>query len=110
MPFNSIQSHIDQCAQSAYDNNNINSKYNEDWIECDFEIDEECFNQPNQTSLTELVKAHQHNFYVEIVRTPEGDSSSKGLWHIWVYFLGSKREAQFWSDFRIKNLGNDEVN
>ena len=56
MPFNSIQSHIDHCAQSAYDNNNINSKYNEDWIECDFEIDEECFNQPNQTSLTELVK------------------------------------------------------
>ena len=105
MPFNSIQSHIDQCAQSAYDNN-INFRYNEDCHE--FEIDEECFNQPKYFITS--VKAHQHNFYVEIVRTPEGDSSSKGLWHIWVYFLGSKREAQFWSDFRIKNLGNDEVN
>ena len=106
VPFISIQSHIDQCLRYQYENHAKFVYKNEDWHE--FEIDEECFNQPNHFITS--VKAHQHNFYVEIVRTPEGDSSSKGLWHIWVYFLGSKREAQFWSDFKIKNLGNDEVN
>ena len=104
----SIKYHIDDCA-SSLTNIALNKimptfMFASHWR--DFEIDEECFN--NQKHFITCVNAHQHSFYVEIVRTSEGDTA-KGLWHFWVYFLGSKKEAQFWSDFTIRNRGDEVI-
>ena len=60
-------------------------------------ITEECFD--TDVYFITCLRAHQHNFYVEIVRS----TGFHGMWNFWVYFLGSQKEAQFWSKFIIEN-------
>ena len=96
VPLEKVLPHIQNCFLSP---KNANLKMpiintNKCLKECN--ITEECFD--TDVYFITCLRAHQHNFYVEIVR-----NIRNGMWNFWVYFLGSQKEAQFWSKFIIEN-------
>ena len=102
VPLEKILPHIHACYASPKNTNLKMTTINANNYLKEYEITEECFDG-NAYFIT-CLRAHQHNFYVEIVR-----SITNGIWNFWVYFLGSQKEAQFWSKLKIENP-DGEVN
>ena len=96
VPLEKILPHIHACYASPKNENLKMTTINTNNYLKEYEITEACFDG-NAYFIT-CLRADQHNFYVEIVR-----SIANGIWNFWVYFLGSQKEAQFWSKFIIEN-------
>ena len=102
VPLEKVLPHIQNCFLSPKNANLKMPIINTNRYLKEYNITEECFD--THVYLITCLRAHQHNFYVEIVR-----SITNGIWNFWVYFLGSQKEAQFWSKLKIENP-DGEVN
>ena len=101
VPLEKILPHIDACYASPknadFKMTAINT--NKYLKEYEIQIREECFDC--SAYFITCLRAHQHNFYVEIMR--RNRNGMWWMWNFWVYFIGSQQEAQFWSKFIIEN-------
>ena len=96
VPLEKIQAHINACDRSPKNADLTMPIIISRNHTTEYEITEECFDG-NKHFIT-CLRAHHQHFYVEIMH-----STTNGMWNFWVYFLGSQKEAQFWSKFMIKN-------